>query len=376
MPHLLSLPRELSHRIIDLICPDDLVSFISANKAIYALSEARIQKHQAMVQQYSCVRMGESSCWNLDGAEITHRYPLLFLKELLEDPHLAFYPTSLHIAKWGFEADHQSQTDLSCAPDLAALLTKTPGFQGEARLKTWRDALLEPTNYVHHIAILLTLLHNVETITIISLSHRDSGSGPIREIVWVIGGPNQVLASKLHGKALGKLRQLSLEAEDMGYHQDLTFFLPFAALPPMLSGVHWCGQPTQGEIRLEGTSLENNGWKLMLERTMNLKTFICHDWGWTYGGADILFSDIIALLAAHASHSLETLHLIADPYLRADPNVHDNENSSKDIPERLADVEGMPEQLVEQFMEFGKLREFRKFQDLRLDGVAFKIGKV
>ncbi|KAL8944290.1 MAG: hypothetical protein Q9211_000648 [Gyalolechia sp. 1 TL-2023] len=281
MPHLLSLPRELSHRFIDLICPDDLVSFISANKAIYALSEARIKKHQAMVQQYSCVRMGESSCWNLDGAEITHRYPLLFLKELLEDPHLAFYPTSLHIAKWGFEADHQSQTDLSCAPDLAALLTKTPGFQDEARLKTWRDALLEPTNY-----------------------------------------------------------------------------------------------PTQGEIRLEGTSLENNGWKLMLERTMNLKTFICHDWGWTYGGADILFSDIIALLAAHASHSLETLHLIADPYLRADPNVHDNENSSKDIPERLADVEGMPEQLVEQFMEFGKLREFRKFQDLRLDGVAFKIGKV
>lgn len=397
MPHLLSLPPEIALRILDLICPDDFPSFILANKAIHSLCEARIKEHQVMIQKYSRVRVGESSHWDGDGAEITHWYPLLFLKELFANPHLAFYPTKLHIAKWDFETDLESQAacyaaaSRTCIPDLLVHLAEDSWFQDEGRVETWRDKLLEPTSYIHHLAILLTQLPNLETLTVINLSDHDSE--PIKEMVWAIARANQDPSHESHGKALSKLRQLSLQPEDHQTPQDYTFFLPFAALPSMRSllgssiegyprdddqddqpgmdakmqhfGTLVLPQSRLEEICFTGSYMEDSCWEPLLIWTSHLKKFIYHDWGWTFGDRDIDFNGIIALLIPYASHSLEKLHLIADPDTI---DFSDAECDSDDMAERVPDIDGLPEELAKKFEGFDKLR------DLRLDALAFRIG--
>lgn len=414
MVDILSLPPEIALRIVDLICPDDFPSFILVNKAVHTLCEARINDHQTILQKYSSVKLGESSHWDGDGADITHWYPLLFLKEIFVNPHLAFYPIELHIAGWDFDTDHESQTNyvatasLSCAPDLLALLAENHWLQDEVRLETWRDALPKPSKYIYHIALLLTLLPNLETLTMVGLSDHDND--PIREITWAIARANQERGSKLYRKALTKLRQIRIDPEDkqdIQSAEDYTLFTPFAALPSMRSLL---GSRIQGfaneesygdqgmnskikhfgsqvlprskleEIIFTHSNMEDTCWESLLMWTSHLKTFVYHDLGWTFGERDIDFNDLIGLLTPYVGHSLETLHLIVDPDTIDFSDQEDDseeseseessagESGSEDFAERVPDIEGLPEELAKRFEGFDKLR------DLKLDGLAFKIG--
>ncbi len=370
---LFSLPNEVIHQIIDSLHPADLGSFVLSCKTIHVLSQRAVERHQELLEQYSTLRFGDPGSWQ--GNDWQRYQPLFFLRTLLLDPRIAYYPKTLHATRWGDDNDLvEPIPEIGKLVDVIALFgseiatlgTDHPWFKDYARRQAWRDELQVPTNHSHHLAMLLTMLPNLQSITFIGMSRHIR---PIRETVRAIAAANRDPHSAVHGKALGKLAKIRIDSADSEVSEDLTLYSPFLGLPSLrlVSGrmIDGCfgdfplespHQPPRilvphqiKEINMDYSAIGLHGWDWI----GNLQKLTYHHAGGVVGGAEYHPRSIVALLKRYASHSLVELDLTAH---------------STDYHGRY---------LQKQFI--GDLKDFQKLRFLRLHTTAFqevKDGKI
>ncbi|KAL9008160.1 MAG: hypothetical protein Q9173_006686 [Seirophora scorigena] len=385
---LLSCPNEIIVRIVDELFPEDLVSFALTNKVIRNVSELALQKHQALMKQYSSIRFGDAeNSW--DGDKFDGFHPLYLLEAILQNPKIAHYPIKIHLARdytdW-YEFEDDSERDRSAAIistwkfEIAALGTENRWLHEEAQRQVWAANLLLPTNHFYHLAVLLTMLPHLELVKIPGMSV-DDDSQPVREIVWAIAAANQDPTSPIHEQALRNLLEISLDCGDTEYGENITMYAPFTALPSlrsihglMIEGKYsqesqrlkeWyegpvVPQPRQiEEIFIVHSAIEYDAWKWMFQTVGNkLKRF-------TYDHVDVLgdtgaFFDcvgIIELLLAHAPHSLRRLEITEHEHSEGGDIFDDTGRTVKNT----------------RFVRFvGDLKDFTTLRVLILDDTAFQ----
>ena len=379
--YLLSLPNEIKFRVIDELDPEDLGSLVLSNKTFYDISQSAILQHQTYLKEYSVLHFGDPGSWQHDWVG---DHVLLFLKEILQNPRITYYPKSIHIAEWDY--DNEDEENLpeerdgvisSCGTQLAALGADNP-WLSESRRDQWRNALLQRSNQGHHLAVLLTLLPNLQSIALTDMSFAEDGEA-ISEMVWAVAAANRDPMSPCHGKALSKLRKISVDHADTENGEEFAFYAPFIALPSvraihgrMIDGdfaqrelhperfgqaLEESLRPEQiEEIDIEYSAIDLNSWQWILSSIVNLRKFIYHHGGTNVGCADYDCGGIVALLRKHASHSLVKLDLTADPDMSGDTIDGNTGDFTEDI---LA----------------GNLNDFKKLRVLRLDDTAFQKPK-
>ncbi|KAL8927723.1 MAG: hypothetical protein Q9208_002138 [Pyrenodesmia sp. 3 TL-2023] len=376
--HLLALPNVVIHQIVDKLDPRDLGSFVLSCKTTHKICQIAIKRHQELLKEYSALRFGDPGSWH--GNYWLGDHALFFLKKFLFNPRIAYYPRSIHAAQWGYDNDVDESIEemgnladviASCGSKIAALGAKHLWFKEQERRDEWRDALLVPTNQYHHLAMLLTMLPNLQSITFTSMSRH---SEPIRDMVRSIAAANRDPESPMHQKALAKLTRISVDRADTEMGEDITFYGPFLELPSIRS-VH--GRMIDGEngalaavnsdqrpgvllpwqveeIDMEYSAIDLGSCDWMLRRIENLTRFSYHHAGSVVGDAEYYSGGIVALLKKHASHSLVRLDLTADSI--------DNYG-----------MEMASGYVLKQFV--GDLRDFRKLRVLALDDTAFQKPK-
>lgn len=376
--HLFSLPNEVVHQIADELDPDGLGSFVLTNKTAYSLSQRAIKRHQEFIEKYSALRFGNPGTWH--GNDWLGDHFLFFLKIILLNPRIAHYPRSIHAAEWDYDIDDNAIEEvdnladvIACySSDIAALGTEHHWLKGPVRREVWRDALRVPTNQYHHLAMLLTMLPNLQTITLTSMSH---DSEPLREMVWAIAAANRDPQSAVYKRALGKLTKIEIDRSDTEMGEDMTLCHPFTALPSMrlVHGRMIDGdisqrklhpqsydqgpaglQPRQIEdINFDYSAVDLESLDAMLSTIGDLKRFTYDYAGCNVGSAPFFSGGIVALLREHAGHSLVRLDLTAD-------------DSSMDNGEPNPTSKYIQDQFV------GDLKDFKKLQILRLNDTAFQ----
>ncbi|KAL8743250.1 MAG: hypothetical protein Q9184_008135, partial [Pyrenodesmia sp. 2 TL-2023] len=256
----------------------------------------------------------------------------------------------------------------SYGSEIAALGAEHPWLKEQVRRDDWRDALLVPTNQYHHLAMLLTMLPNLQSITFTSMSHH---SEPIKETVRLIAAANRDPESPVHEKALAKLTKISIDRADTEMGEDITLYGPFMDLPSMRS-VHGrmidaangvlpavnSDQRSQvplprqvEEINMEYSAIDLGCWDWILGPIGNLKKFTYNHAGSIVGAAEYYSGGIVALLKKYASHSLVRLDLTAESI--------DNYG--------LDTATGY---IQKQFI--GDLKDFQKLRVLRIHDTAFQ----
>ncbi|KAL8920919.1 MAG: hypothetical protein Q9172_004278 [Xanthocarpia lactea] len=379
--HLLACPNETIIRIVDELFPEDLVSFILSNKAIHSVCQHVIRQHQAFLQQYSSIRFGDpENCGN---------NPLHLLEVILQNPKIAHYPIKLRV---GDHAEDFEFVDDGCggfpagtistwASEIAALGTENRWLDGETRRQVWAEALLQPNGDVHRLAILLTILPNLELIEMTDMSY-DTGN-PVREIVWAIAAANQDPKSPVHGRALMNLVEISLDRSDTEYGENITMYIPFTALPSvrflhgrMIEGEVFRSESRRRRERYEGpvpsspgqiqdvnfmySAIGVDAWEWMFKAIgNNLKRFVYyHAEALSDYSAPYDCAGIVAVLKKHASHSLRRLDLTAELGV----------SSTRDLTTGVS-TENYNHQFV------GDLKAFTTLRVLRLDDTAFQMSK-
>ncbi|KAL8905668.1 MAG: hypothetical protein Q9207_002482 [Kuettlingeria erythrocarpa] len=385
--HLLSCPNEVIVHIIDELLPEDLVSFILSNKAVHCASQLVVRQHQTLLKQYSSIRFGEPEDIG-DGDKFDGNHPLYLLGAILQNPRIALYPVKIRVGDYEDEQEHEQGDDrladsilFTWDADIAALGTENPWLSEQAQRQEWAQHLLKPTNHTWHLAILLTMLPNLELIKLADLSHKLSK--PIREIVWAIAAANQDPASPMHGKALANLIEVSLDPSQTEYGANLTTYTPFAALPSLrfLHGRMIEGDDFRYEANPQGNGHERtiplplgqiedvnftysaigtDAWQWLFKFIgQNLKRFAYdHAEALSDYSADYDCAGIVKILKYHASHSLRRLELTAN-----------------------LGVTGTMDRVTGAFYEdyhhqfVGDLRAFTALRVLRLDDMAFQMTR-
>lgn len=376
--HLFSLPNEVIHQIVDKLDPRSLGSFVLVCKTTHTLSQHAIKRHQELLKQYSALRFGDPESWH--GNDWLGDHALFFLKNLLLNPRIAYYPKSIHAATYRYEdgLNDDAEKELgnladiiaSWGSEIAALGAEHPWFREQVQRDDWRDALLVPTNQDHHLAILLTMLPYLQSITFTNMS---CNSEPIKETVRSIAAANRDPESPVHAKALARLTKISIDRADTEMGEDITFYGPFMELPSMRS-VHgrmidgeYQGIPAENtdggsvvliphqveEINMDYSSINLGCWDWMLRRIGNLRKFTYDYAGAIVGNADYYAGSIVSLLKKYASRSLVRLDLTADRR-----SIYNFE------PDPTSDYH------QEQFI--GDLKDFKNLRVLRLDDTVFQ----
>ncbi|KAL8855932.1 MAG: hypothetical protein Q9178_007446 [Gyalolechia marmorata] len=387
--HLLACPNETIIRIVDELFPEDLVSFILSNKAIHSVCQHVIRQHQAFLQQYSSIRFGPPEDCG-DGDNFGGNHPLFLLEVILQNPKIAHYPIKLRVGDYGedFEwvddgwGDFPAGTISTWSSEIAALGTENQWLDGETRRQVWAEALVEPNGDVHRLAILLTMLPNLELIEIRNMS--DAAGNPVREIVWAIAAANQDPASPVHERALINLVEISLDRSDTEYGEDITMYDPFTALPSvrflhgrMIEGEDFRSESQRRKEWYEGpvpsqpgqiqdvnfmySAIGVDAWEWMFKAIgNNLKRFAYYhvdalsDYSAPYDCAGT-----VAVLKKYASHSLRRLDLTAELGVSC---IIDHHTTGPCI-----------EAYNHQFV--GDLKAFTTLRVLRLDDTAFQMSK-
>ena len=215
-------------------------------------------------------------------------------------------------------------------PEIAAQGARCP-WLSESQQREWRDALLVPKNQLYHLAILLTLLPNLESIRLLGMG---TGYKPILEMVCVIAVENQNPASPVHDKALSASTRISIAHLNPDLDQNFNIYAQFTALPAMRS-LHGCviighfdptalpsalfdqnnrliQQSQIEEIEMMQSSIAADSWAWMLGSIKDLRRFTYEHVG-DIETAYIHYHGlrIVALLQQHAAHSLQQMDLTA-----------------------------------------------------------------
>ena len=381
---LLSLPNEIIASIVDDCSPVDVASFAQCNTAIYRLCEPAIRR--SFEARYSVIRLEgpghrrasyRPAPYPVRDDHPRAYHPLLFLDQILSKPHIAQYPAELHIAidpHAEHEDDDHEIGDLeetaaltkaisTWGSYLASLGANNPWFADDARRKEWRDALVKSTSQCHLVGILLTMLPNVESITITDMP---DDAHPLTEIISAIAGANRDVSSPVYGKALARIHEVAFETRHISGGEYAGYFEPFAALPSMRSlygrniggyknesyeeldqdGRAACGQVEV--IEFVHSSVDILFFERLLGFTAALRKFTYHQAWYTTADAHIDAPGIVRALAKHAAHSLERLELTAQESLW-DASEHRNRAQ------------------IEQPPRIPNLTDFTKLRVLRID---------
>ncbi|KAL8871327.1 MAG: hypothetical protein Q9174_002816 [Haloplaca sp. 1 TL-2023] len=360
--HLLSLPNEIISHIIDTVGMYDTWSLAQTSSAFYHLSRGALRKHGRYKDKYSTIRLG-SSYRKDDGSMFEAIHPLVFLQQIVREPSIADYVSDLRLSRCrgvpdesdlegdGLEREHAVIARIEA--ELAVLVAKCPWYVD------W-EALIRLDNQPHHLALLLTLLPNLR-----SMSMRGCGIMlPITEMIWDIAEANCDYSSPRCGKALSRLTKISVDHWDTEYGQHFRNFESFLALPSMRSlyGHMIYGQGIWdsaehpvvlhrpfdairkseiNEIKILYSAVDSKCFAGMIRPIQNLKSFTYEHGGAIIGDAVYECSGIMAILRDSCRHSLEHLDLTCDM--------------------------GYNEE--EQFV--GSLKDFHLLRTVRLNAVAF-----
>ncbi|KAL8671887.1 MAG: hypothetical protein Q9168_003624 [Polycauliona sp. 1 TL-2023] len=334
------------------------------------VSRPAIEKHRAA--KYSTIRLGTTD-WQSKGPSKGY-HPLTFLDKILSDPGIASYVTELYISSCTSDPEDQDDFYDEYFPELegdlehqvelleTSLKLRRQEFAAqchwlsEGRREQWEKGLSSINNQPSFAAISLTMLPNLESITMESMG---LDCDPIIEIIDIIAAANRNPDCPLHDKALTKLSEVSLHHLDTENGEDFGLYAPFTNLPSMRSLHGFAIEAEEGDrpkSHLQRNNLEEikilNGavavepWEWMLKSIENLQRFSYHHYGPTVGTAEYDPRGIIALLRRYASHSLRRLELTGEEY------------------------DWDPDQTSDVFI--GDLKEFKKLRILRLDDCYFQ----
>ena len=327
---LLSLPSELLSEVSLSLDPESLCCFSSCCRVVLAASEPSLRKHRKLLKEFSQLRFSPTAYGSQENPYGEH--PLQFLKAFLQKPDMAYYPREVKIKSYMIqeEADFNQDTAISTwRSDLIGLATKSPWFDDDWSRQCLDDALDQQstvTGYNFLIRLIVTLLPNLQSFTIIHLDFRDRD---LQYLIKAIATANRNPDSPRHRKALARLRMLTLESCGAAPRINLDMLQAFAQLPSMrvLSGQKIyinCFQSQYEDLdslsplsSVEGVKMENSvvsSWGLadLLEPIRTLKRFTYHH---TSSGSQSCegyhIGRIISLLQACANETLEDLDLTA-----------------------------------------------------------------
>ncbi|KAL8648938.1 MAG: hypothetical protein Q9226_005783 [Calogaya cf. arnoldii] len=308
-------------------------SFALSSKAMLEISRPAIEKHRA--EKYATIMFGPPSYDGVDRFEGYH--PLFLLDKILSDPSIACYVTEVqihsctsdpHDQDYG-ESHQQKEEQLETIVEKRRHeLVAQCSWLSEERRKEWQEALSAIHNQPHFIGILLTMLPNLESMT---MTHMDDDSGPITEIVDIVSAANRDPGSPLHEKALTKLLEISLNHSDTEMGENFGLYAPFTNVPSMRSihgrmiakddeetRIHPLRNDIE-EIKIVYSAVDVRSWEWMLKSIKNLKRFGYHHMGSIVGFGAYDARGIVALLRQHASHSLRRLDLTTEETRDWDP---------------------------------------------------------
>ena len=160
MTTILSLPRELLRRVYEFVLPEDLENLAQSSQYIRSMSEPFLRQHRALIRKYSTLSNYEQ-----------RRAVGYILKEVLHDPIISRYvkildlePYPLYFLGLGPRTQYTSEDTAEFCTAAARL-----GLPNYERLRSFdnNDPML--------LAILMTCLPNLSSITLISSTLRLSG---------------------------------------------------------------------------------------------------------------------------------------------------------------------------------------------------------
>ncbi|KAL8942668.1 MAG: hypothetical protein Q9216_001522 [Gyalolechia sp. 2 TL-2023] len=305
------------------------------------------------------------------------RDPRLLVQTVWVHPHVAFWPTALRAAY----AEEDSPEEIGAATEVdehhvdRILLSLQPSLRVERReqleLMTRQFYPIAPALKAGMsdvpsrvftpnaaLCLLMTLLPNLTSLALTCWSPFEAILG---DTIQRIADANREPSSPLDGKALTKLRKISIIYWDTEMGEDISCYRPFATLPSIqfLHGVQICGEEeftwpinfpprssTVTTIDFTQSAVSAESFAGLLGGIPALKHFTYHYGGGIIGDADYEPGDIIDALRLHACRTLESM-----------------------------DIEGL-EQTFGNYSEekvAGSLHEFCALKSVRLEDMLFRI---
>ncbi|KAL8764698.1 MAG: hypothetical protein Q9209_007921 [Squamulea sp. 1 TL-2023] len=189
------------------------------------------------------------------------------------------------------------------------------------------ESLCKPTGEVVAARLLLTLLPNLHTVAFQSNSH---GLTKLLEVVENIAMANRDPNSVHHGKALGRLREITMDRWATKFGEDPRIYRPFAMLPSVkvirgfkIDGqyFHWpssfaARSSNVTQIDIKHSAVTSGAFRALLGGISALKKFTYHHAGATVGDGLYDPAGIVKALLEHAAASLISLDIDAnDSYI-------------------------------------------------------------
>ena len=292
-------------------------------------------------------------------------------QEVFKNRRLAYYPIELRIGKlWdsSFAQPNHGSHDAALAnvvsdwkPQIRGLARRIPSIRDPVTRKRWRFELVKHDSLSHHIAILLTILPNLQSITLADVSHYNT---EITEIVSLIAAANHDSTSPAYGRMLSKLREVVIECTDGDSGENPQDFGPFAEIPSMriLRGRSICDEffdnsrhlaqiqymSNLEEISMTECAFKSPVFKWLLRGIGSLKRFTYFYKRDESLPEDQEFCGTFSALKKYASHSLELLDVTVD-------------------------VETLRAEKWDEDYWIGDLKLFKCLRSLRLDGIFFEL---
>lgn len=325
MSRLLGLANEILYRIIDAVDPADLENFSASCPKIEILAAPALKRHLKLLEEYGEIKLG---AW--DGYQGQH--PFIGLCEMVSEPQLRYYPTSLRIGgvlHW--EDDLAEEEEIHEIKKLVAMygneilsVVRDCSYIKPDEVEAWHRAIVNAETDAAF-GLLLTILPNIKSIIV-----TEDPEGMFTEML------SRIVQSYIDNNK-HKCRALSLisKVEIAAYNPDglsdcgdigMELFLPFAQVPSLRSIT---GSFIRSEVRghayvvREDTPHRSNLKELDIDRSS-----ICNDrildfirgisalerFSFTEGGFLVDYHiyeplHIVAALTEFARHSLEYLRL-------------------------------------------------------------------
>lgn len=361
MSRLLALPNELISPIIDEIPLTDIESFALCSKATHMLCETAIRR--ILEERYAIIRLGSREGLPRSYTRIRARddpareqHPLLFLDRILSKPNIAQYPTELQIEFNVKDDEDEIEDSEKAALDnaistwstrLASFGANNPWLTGELR-ETWQRALLRPMNRFYHFGMLLTMLPNIQSITISNVLDK---AAPMTDMIFAIAEANRDSSSPVHRKALAHIHKVAFETTHSRVSdEEMRMYEPFAALPSIRSlyGNSITGNKREASlspphrttdkscqfevVKFVQSAVDADSFHGLLGTAAALKDFTYHHVNYRAGDTEFDALGIVQALAKHASRSLIRLELTAEPSLWHERKDYDPLHRRKCIP--------------------------------------------
>ncbi|KAL8954002.1 MAG: hypothetical protein Q9222_000163 [Ikaeria aurantiellina] len=341
---LVELPNEVLSRIIKVARPSDLLSFSCSSKLIYALAKKALRRHLELSGKYSALFFGYANTpheYATSKVRDDRNNPFLLLNSIIQDPAIAEYPTRLSLGCYyydsnggGEEENGEGDVDerntnkveylMKKQATAIAALVQESGFIPEAERDWWTDAITRSLDRDAAIALLMTLLPNVEILDTENWS-RLLTSQPFRGIIRSIVEASQDVKSSLRGKAMSRLREFRSCHTDTEGGEGIDDYGAFAMLPSVrvLSGSAIAGEgftwapscirevSNVTEINFFYSAIDASAIETLLSRIPGLRKFT-----YSHGGATVDFASYsptgyVEALRKYATPTLEVLDVTA-----------------------------------------------------------------